>query len=212
MAKRTYAAMFEPADSGGYGISFPDLPGCVSFGEDLDECMRMAHEALTLHLEGMAEDGDAFPDATPLRDLVADMNNPAGHVWASIEVEAPDSAERVNVYLPKSLLERIDRYVAERAPMNRSTFFTEAARQKLARGMGLAGAEIPNAGTGFAAAVHASVHEEAAALNMEAELAVAQRRSIESLIQMARQVQAEALALAEGAAKSARVLAAAKKG
>ena len=131
MAKRTYAAMFEPAESGGYGISFPDLPGCVSFGEDLDDCMRMAHEALTLHLEGMAEDGDAFPDATPLRDLVADMNNPPGHVWASIEVEAPDAADRVNVYLPRNLLERVDRYVAEHAPMNRSTFFSDAARKTL---------------------------------------------------------------------------------
>lgn len=130
MAKKTYAAMFEPAD-GGYGISFPDLPGCVSFGADLDACMRQAHEALTLHLEGMAEDGEVAPDATPLRDLVARMDNPPGHVWASIEVEAPDAAERVNVYLPRSLLDRVDRYVAERAPMNRSTFFTEAARARL---------------------------------------------------------------------------------
>jgi predicted RNase H-like HicB family nuclease len=130
MAKKTYAAMFEPAEEG-YGITFPDLPGCVSFGEDLDACMRQAHEALTLHLEGMAEDGEVPPDATPLRDLVARMNNPPGHVWASIEVEAPDSAERVNVYLPRSLLDRVDRYVAERAPMNRSTFFTEAARLRL---------------------------------------------------------------------------------
>jgi predicted RNase H-like HicB family nuclease len=142
MAKKTYAAAFEPAAEGGFGISFPDLPGCVSFGEDLDACMRQAHEALTLHLEGMAEDGEAFPDPAPLRDLIADMNNKPGLVWASIEVEAPDAAERVNVYLPKSLLDRVDRYVSEHSPMNRSTFFTEAARLKLGRGTGLGGAGL----------------------------------------------------------------------
>ncbi len=130
MATKTYAAMFEPTD-GGFGISFPDLPGCVSFGEDLEACMRNAEEALSLHLEGMAEDGDKYPDASHYGDLVGNMNVPQGVVWASIKVEAPDAADRVNVYLPRSLLERVDRYVAEHAPMNRSTFFSDAARAHL---------------------------------------------------------------------------------
>ena len=39
--------------SSDYGISFPDLPGCVSSGRDQAELMLMAKEALELHLEGM---------------------------------------------------------------------------------------------------------------------------------------------------------------
>ena len=131
MAKKTYAAMFEPTKSGGYGISFPDLPGCVSFGADLSACVKAAEEALSLHLEGMAEDGEVFPSETWFGDLIGQMGLPPGVVWSAITVEAPDAADRVNVYLPRSLLERVDRFVAEHAPMNRSTFFSEAAREKL---------------------------------------------------------------------------------
>jgi predicted RNase H-like HicB family nuclease len=144
MAEKTYAAMFEPTE-GGFGISFPDLPGCVSFGTDLDDGVRQAREALSLHLEGMAEDGESLPDQSDYREMVNNPENPPHVVWALITVEAPDAADRVNVYLPRSLLERVDRYVAEHAPMNRSTFFGEAARAHLS-GASIAGvAERPAA-------------------------------------------------------------------
>lgn len=130
MATKSYMAMFEPTKSG-FGISFPDLPGCVSYAENLDDGVRNASEALSLHLEGMAEDGETLPDARRFGDLVAGPDQPPSVVWVLISVEAPDAADRVNVYLPRSLLGRVDRYVADHAPMNRSTFFGEAARTLL---------------------------------------------------------------------------------
>lgn len=132
MAKRTYAAMLEPASEGGFGVSFPDLPGCVSFGETLEDAVREAGDALSLHLEGMAEDNQALPEAGHMGDQMLAADVPAGVVWAAITVEAPDAGERVNVYLPRSLLERIDRFTTELG-LNRSTFFGLAARQYLTR-------------------------------------------------------------------------------
>lgn len=51
-----YAVVHKDADSD-YGVSFPDLPGCVSAGSTLDEAVLMAREALSLHLVGMIDDG-----------------------------------------------------------------------------------------------------------------------------------------------------------
>ena len=137
MAKVSYYAVLEPADDG-VGVYFPDLDGCISFGDDADEAVANAHEALSLHLEGMAEDGAPAPIRKSLTDLMA-QGRPEGEgpvSYAAITVEAPDEAERVNVYLPKSLLERIDAY-AKAAGLNRSNFFGLAARAFM--GGGLAG-------------------------------------------------------------------------
>lgn len=61
MLNITYLAILEPAKNGGYGISFPDLPGCISFGENLAQAQKMAAEAASLHVYGMECDGEAIP-------------------------------------------------------------------------------------------------------------------------------------------------------
>ena len=48
-------------DAGDYGVSFPDFPGLITAGTDLDDARAMAEEALALHIEGLAEDGEAIP-------------------------------------------------------------------------------------------------------------------------------------------------------
>ena len=59
-----YPAYFRHVESGGYSVDFPDLPGCVSAGDDLEQSLSMAREALSLHLFGMLEDGDEIPMAS----------------------------------------------------------------------------------------------------------------------------------------------------
>lgn len=49
---------------GSYSAWVPDLPGCVSTGETLDELRAMIREAIEFHLDGMREDGDAIPEPT----------------------------------------------------------------------------------------------------------------------------------------------------
>ena len=63
----TYHAVLEPGEDGSYGISFPDLPGCFSFGENLIEAQQMAEEAASLHVYGMERDGEEIP--TPSASL-----------------------------------------------------------------------------------------------------------------------------------------------
>jgi predicted RNase H-like HicB family nuclease len=62
MAVRHYRALLEPAGDGGWGVIFPEPPGCVSHGRDPDHAKRMAAEALALHLSAMADDGEPMPD------------------------------------------------------------------------------------------------------------------------------------------------------
>ena len=113
MAKITFTAILEPATDG-VGVSFPDLPGCVSWGEDAGEAVRNAEEALALHLGGMVEDNEAVPEPTPLGVLIRQAYIDHGqHVtYAAITVEEPSEGERVNIYLSKMMLRRIDNYCA----------------------------------------------------------------------------------------------------
>ncbi|MBD5089244.1 MAG: HicB family protein [Clostridiales bacterium] len=61
MLNLTYLAVLEPGEDGSYGVSFPDLPGCFSFGESLTEAGQMAAEAASLHVYGMECDGEEIP-------------------------------------------------------------------------------------------------------------------------------------------------------
>nr|WP_305141591.1 type II toxin-antitoxin system HicB family antitoxin [uncultured Acetatifactor sp.] len=67
MLNLTYLAVLEPGEDGSYSISFPDLPGCFSYGDNLAEAQRMAEEAASLHVYGMERDGDEIP--TPSLNL-----------------------------------------------------------------------------------------------------------------------------------------------
>jgi predicted RNase H-like HicB family nuclease len=55
-----------------FGISFPDFPGCISAGSTLEEVMAMGREALTFHMEGMAEDHQPIPAPSPIEAVMAD--------------------------------------------------------------------------------------------------------------------------------------------
>lgn len=55
-----YIALLEYHDDGVH-VTFPDFPGCVTFGETEEEAIQSAREALALHLWGMEEDGDEIP-------------------------------------------------------------------------------------------------------------------------------------------------------
>ncbi|MEW9702808.1 type II toxin-antitoxin system HicB family antitoxin [Paenibacillus sp. SI8] len=62
MDRYVYPALFESEEGVvGYTVSFPDLPGCHSEGDSLEEALSMAKEALGLHLYGMEEDKDEIP-------------------------------------------------------------------------------------------------------------------------------------------------------
>ena len=60
-AEHTYTAVFEPAEEGGYVVSFPALPGIATQGETLEEARAMAADLLKGYLEILHEDGRPLP-------------------------------------------------------------------------------------------------------------------------------------------------------
>lgn len=64
-----YLVIIEKADTG-FSAYVPDLPGCVSAGETLEETKRLIAEAIEYHIEGMLEDGESIPEPTSTADYV----------------------------------------------------------------------------------------------------------------------------------------------
>ena len=129
---RQFIALIHKDAGSEFGVSFPDLPGCVTAGATLDEARDMAAEALALHLEGMAEDGDAIPEPSSLEAVMADPSNKAG---VAILVEAPAQAVksvRVNVTLPEDVLTSVDAYASANG-YSRSGFLAYAARKAVGK-------------------------------------------------------------------------------
>jgi len=73
MKKTTYFAVFEPTNTG-YSVYFPDLPGCITVGEDIETAVKMAKEALGLHLWGLEKDNETIPipNNPPFADVESD--------------------------------------------------------------------------------------------------------------------------------------------
>lgn len=110
-----------------FGVSFPDFPGVVTAGKDLDDARVMAEEALTLHIEGLIEDGEAVPEASSLEAVMAEHENRDGvAILVAVKTDAK-KAVRVNVTLPEDILQQIDHYAATHG-LSRSGFLTRAAK------------------------------------------------------------------------------------
>jgi predicted RNase H-like HicB family nuclease len=58
----TYKIHLHKEAEGGYTVSVPVLPGCITYGEDVDEAIAMAKEAIELYIEELQERGEVIPD------------------------------------------------------------------------------------------------------------------------------------------------------
>lgn len=62
MARLSYTILLTPDPlEGGFTITVPSLPGCITEADTIEEAMTVAREAISLHLEGLAEDGEPIP-------------------------------------------------------------------------------------------------------------------------------------------------------
>lgn len=61
MASREYEVVLTPEDGGGYSVTVPALPGCVSQGESREEALAMIREAIEGYLESLAAHDDPLP-------------------------------------------------------------------------------------------------------------------------------------------------------
>ena len=122
-----YIGLIHKDKKSDYGVSFPDFPGVVTAGKDLDDAHAMAEEALALHIEGMIEDGEPVPEPSSLETVMADKAN-KGAVVIVVAAAVTSVARRVNVTLPEDVLAQIDRYAREHG-LSRSGFLVQAAKK-----------------------------------------------------------------------------------
>lgn len=97
-----------------FGVIFPDLPGCFSAGDTLDEAISNAEEAAAAWIDATLDAGDAVPPPSTL-DAVqnAVQNSPDYQGWTIGFVTInpailDDRVERANISLPRRVLERLD--------------------------------------------------------------------------------------------------------
>ena len=93
-----YPIAIEPGDDKhAYGVVVPDLPGCFSAGDTLDEALNNAREAIELWLETVIDDGGAVPEPRALAEHQKKKEF-KGWVWAVVAVDLAqisDKAERM---------------------------------------------------------------------------------------------------------------------
>jgi len=136
MDMRAYYAVFVPEEGGKVSVWFPDVPGCQTWGENIEHSFAQAMEALESHLEVLVDDHDPIPAPSRYEEVWAMVLHdfekegeaiPQGTVLQLVPVpDVQEKPTRVNVSFRKSTLSMIDRK-AEAAGMTRSGFLSRAA-------------------------------------------------------------------------------------
>jgi predicted RNase H-like HicB family nuclease len=65
-----YIVVIERADDGSYSAYVPDLPGCVSCGDSIEEVKRLIEEAVRLHIDSLRTHGEPIPRPTSITTVV----------------------------------------------------------------------------------------------------------------------------------------------
>lgn len=123
-----YPVVIHKDKSSNYGISVPDLPGCFSVGETIEDALTNVVEAIECHLEGMLSDGESIPE---VRSIEQHQKNKdfAGGTWALVNVDLTklaSKAKRINITLPERVLALVD-IQAKREGETRSGLLARAA-------------------------------------------------------------------------------------
>ena len=137
MATYYIAGIVKEEDGSGYSVYFPDVPNVCAGGTSVQEAIQNATDGLYIAMRGIAEDRQEAPVPSDMETVVAKVkaeramdNLPYPENTVYQYIPAPDVnmvPVRVNVTIPKSILEEIDRN-AKLAGMTRSGFLVAAAQ------------------------------------------------------------------------------------
>jgi len=107
-----YPIVIEPGDEAhAFGVVVPDLPGCFSAGDTLDEAVSNAEEAVIAWIDAMLDRDEAIPAPSPIDSLRMTYPEFAEWIWAVVSFDPArldDKVARVNVTLPRRVLARLD--------------------------------------------------------------------------------------------------------
>jgi len=128
-----YPAVIHKDEHSDYGVTFPDLPGCFSAGETIEEALANALEAAECHIEGMLLDSEAIPVAATISKHTDNPDFKDG-IWALVDVDISKlslKSKRVNITMPERLLKSVDHF-ARKHGETRSGLLTQAVTEYMA--------------------------------------------------------------------------------
>ena len=129
-----YPVVIHKDKSSDYGVTVPDLPGCFSAGETMEDAMTQVVEAIECHLEGLLFDGDAIPEAQSV-EVHRKNKDFSGGTWALVNVDLSklaSKAKRINITLPERVLALVDEQ-AKREGESRSGLLARAVLDYIGR-------------------------------------------------------------------------------
>jgi predicted RNase H-like HicB family nuclease len=127
-ATMNYPVVIHKDNDSHYGVTVPDLPGCFSAGETMEEALENAGEAILCHAEGLMMDEEPVPSPTSIEKHKSNELYKAG-VWALVTVDMSKisgKAKRVNITVPERLLAQVDNYARKKGETRSGLFLTAA--------------------------------------------------------------------------------------
>ena len=122
-----YPVMIEAGDENtAWSVVVPDLPGCFSAGDTLDEAMTAVEEAAAAWIDAALDEGRAIPRPSSVQEASAGY---AGWIVGFVNVDPAllnDTVERINITLPRRVLARLDAK-AKDAGESRSSYIAHLA-------------------------------------------------------------------------------------
>lgn len=129
-----YPLLIHQENESAFGVTVPDIPGCFSAGDTLDEALENAAEAIDSHLSILFDGGEAIPQARPVSNYGTEARE-EGAILAVVEVDMSKflgQSQKINITLPQYLINRIDEAVARNQDYkSRSGFFQRTALKEL---------------------------------------------------------------------------------
>jgi len=117
-----------------FGVAVPDLPGCFSAGDTVEEAFDNVREAIETFCEVLAGDGKDLPQTRPMSEWQKDREY-KGWTWGIVDVPIEryfGPAEKINITVPARVLKQIDDYAKSHGE-TRSGFLTKAALEAMRR-------------------------------------------------------------------------------
>jgi predicted RNase H-like HicB family nuclease len=130
-----YVAVIEKETDSAFGVWFPDVEGCFSAGDTLEEAVANSAVALRQHVEAVESAGRSVPPARSIDNALLDEEVRASVEAGAVLFAVPLLADagrtvRINISLDKGLVDQIDAAAAARG-LTRSAFLAQAAREKI---------------------------------------------------------------------------------
>ncbi|MCJ2164120.1 MULTISPECIES: type II toxin-antitoxin system HicB family antitoxin [unclassified Pseudodesulfovibrio] len=124
-----YVAFIEE-EKRGYSVTFPDIPECTTFGDNLDEAVDHAHEALAMFVESLVGANEPLPPPSKKKELLAQLEGKEiKAINISVEGDGSDF-EEFEMVMHAHLLGRIEKYCRQYG-ISPADFLAAAAREAI---------------------------------------------------------------------------------